>query len=62
MPREYEAMRDKFASGGMSYDAAQAKAARIFNSKHPGAPVTGRHGRKRTRKKTTPRILSYGKK
>jgi hypothetical protein len=46
----------------MSYDAAQGKAARIYNSKHPGAPVTGHHGKKRARKKTTARILSYGKK
>lgn len=62
MPKMYEAMRDKFAGGGMSYDAAQAKAARIYNSKHPGAPVTGSHGKKRAhKKKTTARILSYGK-
>jgi len=40
MPRQYVAMRDKFAEQGMSYDAAQAKAARIYNAKHPGAPVT----------------------
>lgn len=42
MPRQYEAMRDKFASGGMQYDAAQGKAARIYNSLHPGSPVTGK--------------------
>jgi len=59
MPAAYEAMRDKLASEGMSYDAAQGKAARIYNSKHPNAPVTGKH---RARKKTTPHILSYGKK
>lgn len=41
MPAQYEAMRDKFAQD-MSYDAAQGKAARIYNSKHPEAPVTGR--------------------
>lgn len=42
MPKQYEAMRDKFASEGMDYDAAQGKAAAIYNSKHPGAPVTGK--------------------
>lgn len=42
MPKAYESMRDKFAGEGMSYDAAQAKAARIYNAKHPNAPVTGR--------------------
>ena len=38
MPKQYEAMRDKFVSEGMGYDAAQGKAARIYNamrSKHP---------------------------
>lgn len=39
MPRQYVAMRDKFAET-MDYDKAQAKAAAIYNSKHPGAPVT----------------------
>jgi hypothetical protein len=44
MPRQYVAMRDKFAEGGMDYDKAQAKAAAIYNSKHPGAPVgSGSH-------------------
>lgn len=63
MPAQYEAMRDKFASSGMSYDAAQAKAARIYNSKHPGAPVTGHNEKKPARKKkTTAHILSYGRK
>lgn len=42
MPKAYEAMRDKFASEGMDYDKAQGKAAAIYNSKHKGAPVTGR--------------------
>lgn len=40
MPKQYEAMRDKFAKT-MDYDKAQAKAAAIYNSRHPGAPVTG---------------------
>jgi len=61
MPKAYEAMRDKFAQS-MSYDAAQGKAARIYNSKHKSAPVTGKHSKKHTRKRTTARILSYGKK
>lgn len=43
MPRQYTAMRNKFVADGMSYDAAQAKAAAIYNAKHPRAPVTGRH-------------------
>ena len=32
-------MRDAFMQKGMSEDAAQAKAARIYNSKHPDNPV-----------------------
>lgn len=40
MPAAYMKMRDKFASQGMSYDAAQAKAAKIYNAKHRNAPVT----------------------
>lgn len=43
MPKQYEAMRDAFMGKGMSKDAAQAKAAAIYNSKHPGHPVTGKH-------------------
>lgn len=42
MPRQYEAMRDKFKKEGMSDKAAKAKAARIYNAKHPGHPVTRR--------------------
>lgn len=34
MPKQYEAMRDKFKSQGMSDKAAKAKAAKIYNSKH----------------------------
>ncbi len=41
MPRAYEAMRDKFAGQGMDYDDAQTKAAKIYNSRNPGNPVTG---------------------
>lgn len=39
MPAQYEAMRDKFIKQGMSSKAAKGKAARIYNSKHPGNPV-----------------------
>ena len=42
MPRGYEKMRDKFNREGLSYDEAQAKAAAIWNSKHPKKPVSGR--------------------
>jgi hypothetical protein len=34
----------------MSYDKAQAKAARIYNSQHPNSPV-GRYSDKKKRKK-----------
>jgi len=43
MPKGYEDMRDKFKREGMSDKAAKAKAARIWNSKHPGSPVTRKH-------------------
>ena len=43
MPKAYEAMRDKFIKEGLSKNAAQEKAAKIYNSKHPKAPVTGKH-------------------
>jgi len=46
MPKGYEKMRDKFAKN-MSYDAAQAKAARIWNAAHPGNPVGRYSHRKR---------------
>lgn len=42
MPAQYEAIRDKLAAKGMEYDKAQAHAARIYNAKHPGHPVTGK--------------------
>lgn len=48
MPKGYERMRDRFMQDGMSEKAAQAKAARIWNAKHKGNPVTRKsHGRKR---------------
>ena len=50
MPRVYEAMRDKFASGGLDYDKAQAKAAAIYNAKHKDSPVTSAHRRHKAKK------------
>jgi hypothetical protein len=53
MPKAYEAMRDKFAEGAPvdspKYDRAQARAASIYNAKHPNRPVTGKHKRKRAK-------------
>ena len=40
MPKGYEKMRDSFKAKGMSDKAAKAKAARIWNAKHPKNPVT----------------------
>ena len=54
MPKAYESMRDKFAKGASKdspeYDAAQSKAAAIYNSKHKGKPVTGKKKDKRAKK------------
>lgn len=50
MPKAYESMRDKFASEGLSYDKAQAKAAAIYNSTHKSDPVTGGKRRHKARK------------
>lgn len=36
MPKQYEAMRDKFKKEGMSTKAAQGKAARIYNATGKG--------------------------
>jgi hypothetical protein len=51
MPKAYESMRDKFAEGAEvdspKYDAAQSKAAAIYNAKHKKAPVTGHRKTKR---------------
>lgn len=43
MPAQYEAMRDHFIREGLRESLAKRKAAKIYNSKHPGAPVTGKH-------------------
>ena len=50
MPKGYEKMRDRFVSEGLTYDRAQAKAARIWNAGHPDEPVTP-HKKKRRRKR-----------
>jgi hypothetical protein len=46
MPKQYEAMRDKFAGGAKkdspAYNRAQAKAAAIYNAAHPKSPVTNK--------------------
>lgn len=39
MPKGYEKMRDSFMKKGMSKKRAQRKAAKIWNSKHPGNTV-----------------------
>jgi hypothetical protein len=39
MPRGYEKIRDEFIKKGMKKKAAQAKAAKIWNSKHPSQHV-----------------------
>lgn len=48
MPKAYEAMRNKFAKGApkdsAKYNAAQTKAAKIYNSMHKKNPVTGAKG------------------
>jgi hypothetical protein len=47
MPHAYEKMRDKFAKGAKkdspAYNRAQSKAAAIYNSKHPGRPMSSAH-------------------
>lgn len=43
MPKQYEAIRDKFKAEGMSEDEAQSRAAAIYNSRHPNRPMSGQH-------------------
>lgn len=45
MPKAYESMKEKFIGKGMKTKNAKKKAARIYNSKHPEAPVTRKHGK-----------------
>jgi hypothetical protein len=47
MPKGYEKMRDKFIRQGMSPRSAKAKAARIWNAKHPNNPVTRKKHKKK---------------
>ena len=56
MPKQYEAIRDKFVSEGMPLKEAKTRAAKIYNSKHPKAPISGAHKRERVA-----RSLSVGK-
>ena len=53
MPKQYEAMRDRFVKEGLSLPAAKAKAARIYNSQHPDKPV-GPHYDKGKKRKSSP--------
>ena len=39
MPKQYEAMRDKFIKEGMPEKAAKAKSARIYNAQNPKNPL-----------------------
>lgn len=50
MPKQYEAIRDKLISQGKSTAAAKTSAAKIYNSKHPGAPVTRTSDKKKPAK------------
>lgn len=45
MPKGYLKMKRKFISEGMTTQAAEKKAAKIWNSKHRGSKTVGR-GRK----------------
>lgn len=59
MPKQYEAMRDKFVKEGMDYDEAQSKAAAIYNAKHKSAPVGSHEGKKS--KLTVKKMFRKGK-
>jgi len=56
MPVGYEKIRDSLMMQGMNEKAAKTKAAKIWNSKHPNNPVTGRHEKKKRK-----RLLDYKK-
>lgn len=51
MPKAYERMRNAFIRDGLSEDAAQAKAAAIYNSTHKDNPVGEHHKSKPARRK-----------
>jgi hypothetical protein len=44
MPKQYEAIRDRFIAQGMNEREAKSRAAAIYNSTHKTAPVTNRPG------------------
>jgi hypothetical protein len=47
MPKQYEAMQEKFAKGAKkespAYNAAQSRAAAIYNSQHRKRPMSAAH-------------------
>ena len=47
MPKQYEAIRDKFIRQGMAVKEAKRRAAKIYNAKHPKNPVTPKHKSKK---------------
>ena len=55
MPKQYEAMRSKFAKGAKkdspAYNKAQSKAAAIYNSQHQARPMSAAHPEGAKRKK-----------
>ena len=46
MPKQYEAIRNKFQREGMPQNEAQQRVAKIYNSKHPGHPMKPHRKRK----------------
>jgi hypothetical protein len=60
MPRQYEAIRDKFVSQGMSLKEAKSHAAAIYNSKHPGNPVGAHYEAKLKKKKRRDHLRELG--
>lgn len=60
MPAQYERIRDKFISQGMSEEEAKRRAAKIYNSKHPDDPVGPNYEeRKRKMKKRRKPKVEY---
>jgi hypothetical protein len=56
MPKEYEAMRDRLISQGMSVKNAKEEAARTWNKRHPDNPNPWRNEIKRG-----PSLSNYGR-
>ena len=46
MPKQYEAIRDKFVAKGMPLKEAKTRAAKIYNSVHPNHPNPWAHEKK----------------